>query len=127
MKKLPVISAAEYEVMKVIWNNYPVSTNEVVDKLMETSTWNPKTVQTLLSRLVKKGVLTFSKNSRVFVYTPVYTEDMYLSQESSVFLDKFFGGTFNSMVVNFLENDKLSKDDIEELRNLLDGKLGKGD
>ena len=54
MGNLFTISEAEYQVMKIIWANAPVSTNEVVEKLLETSTWSPKTIQTLLSRLVKK-------------------------------------------------------------------------
>ena len=56
MGNLFTISEAEYQVMKIIWANAPVSTNEVVEKLLETSTWSPKTIQTLLSRLVKKGL-----------------------------------------------------------------------
>lgn len=70
MNSIPQISEAEYEVMKVIWNYAPISTNDVIDKLSSTTSWSPKTIQTMLLRLVKKKVLTYEKNSRVFVYTP---------------------------------------------------------
>lgn len=123
MSKLPSISEAEYEVMKIIWASAPISTNEVVEKLSLTSTWTPKTIQSLLGRLVKKGVLDYQKNSRVFVYTPLVREEDYLEKESDTFLKRFYNGTLNAMVVNFLEQDKLSKDDIAELRKLLDEKL----
>ena len=42
MKKLPHISEAEYQVMKIIWKYAPISTTEVIEKLVETSTWSPK-------------------------------------------------------------------------------------
>nr|UWI50610.1 BlaI/MecI/CopY family transcriptional regulator [Clostridioides difficile] len=127
MKKLPQISEAEYQVMKIIWKYAPISTNEVIEKLVKTSKWSPKTIQTMLLRLVKKGALTYEKSSRVFVYTPIVKEEEYVSTESSSFLNRFYNGTLNSMVLNFLENDKLSEDDIEELRNILDKRKTKED
>lgn len=125
MSKLPKISEAEYQVMKIIWSNSPISTNEVIDKLTENTTWSPKTIQTLLSRLVKKCAITYEKNSRSFVYTPLVKEEEYLELESSSFLNRFYNGTLNSMVISFLEKDKLSEDDINELRHIL-GKRMKG-
>ena len=127
MKKLPHISEAEYQVMKIIWKYAPIITTEVIEKLVETSTWSPKTIQTMLLRLVKKGALTYEKNSRVFVYTPLVKEEEYVARESSSFLNRFYNGTLNSMVLNFLENDKLSEDDIEELREILNKRTTKGD
>ena len=70
MNSLPQISEAEYEVMKIIWKHAPISTTEITDRLLATTSWSPKTIQTLIKRLVTKGVLTYEKQSRVFVYTP---------------------------------------------------------
>lgn len=127
MKKVPQISEAEYQVMKIVWKYAPISTNEVIEKLVETSTWSPKTIQTMLLRLVKKGALTYEKNSRVFVYTPLVKEEEYVATESRSFLNRFYNGALNSMVLNFLENDKLSEDDIEELKEILNKRVTKGD
>ncbi len=125
MNSLPAISQAEYEVMKIIWKYAPISTNDVVEKITRSSNWTPQTVQTLLSRLVKKGVLNYRKSSRVFIYTPLVQEEQYLEKESNMFLNKYYGGKLNSMLLNFLETDKLTEGDIVELRNLLNEKLGK--
>ena len=84
MSRLPQISEAEYEVMKVIWNKAPISTNEVTDCLSEATEWSPKTIQTLLKRLVQKGAITYEKKSRVFVYTPLVAKEDYLSKELSL-------------------------------------------
>ena len=127
MANRPEISEAEYQVMKVIWSaGVPISTNEVVEKLETSTAWKPKTIHTLLSRLVKKGALQYEKDSRVFVYTPLVKESEILSIENDNFLNRFYDGALNSMVVNLLEQDKLSDDDIARLKNILDTKLLEG-
>ena len=120
MKNSFSISEAEYQVMKIIWDMAPVSTKEVTEKLLKESMWKPKTIQTLLSRLVKKGVIDYEKDGRVFVYTPLVKEEDYIEQESSSFFNKFYDGALNSMVVNFLKQDKLTEEDINELKKILD-------
>ncbi|ACZ10192.1 Regulatory protein BlaI [Sebaldella termitidis] len=120
MKNSFSISEAEYQVMKLIWDKAPVSTKEVTEILTVESSWKPKTIQTLLSRLVKKGAIGYKKEGRVFVYTPLIKEEDYVEQESSSFLNKFYDGALNSMVVNFLEQDKLTENDINELKKILD-------
>ena len=120
MKKLPQISEAEFEVMKFVWKNAPVSTNEVTETLTRTTDWSPKTIQTMLKRLVNKGALTYVKEGRVFVYTPLVEEEEYISQKSSSFLSRYYDGELTSMVSAYLENDRLSDDEISELRSLLD-------
>lgn len=119
MNDMPKISEAEYEIMKAVWKNAPISTNEVVS-LFEGGNWSSKTVQTLLARLVKKGVLGYEKKGRVFVYTPLIEEDDYIKEESTSFLKKFYDGPLNSMVLNFIDDEKLTDDDIEELKRILD-------
>ena len=88
MNKLPQISEAEFEVMKIVWKYAPISTNEITEKLLQTTSWSPKTIQTLIKRLVTKGVLTYEKQSRVFVYTPTVKENEYINQESNSFLNR---------------------------------------
>jgi len=124
MNEKPEISDAEYQVMKVIWAaDVPISTNEVVEKLETSTAWKPKTIHTLLSRLVKKGALQYEKSGRMFSYTPLVNESEILSRENDSFLKRFYDGALNAMVVNLLDQDKLSDDDIEQLRSILDERL----
>lgn len=122
MSKLPQISEAEFEVMKVIWKYAPISTNEVTEKLTQTTDWSPKTIQTMLKRLVTKKALTYEKQSRVFVYTPLVPETEYIRQESNSFLNKYYNGNIVSMLTSYLEYDKLSKTEFDTLRHLLSDK-----
>lgn len=126
MKRLPQISEAEYEVMKIVWKYAPVSTNDVTDKLMMTTKWKPKTIQTMLKRLVTKGALTYEKQGRVFVYTPLVDESEYIQSESHSFLKRYFHGDITAMLSSFLEEDKLSENELTALREMLSEASSKG-
>ena len=118
MSRLPQISEAEYEVMKVIWSKAPINTNEVTDSLLQATDWSPKTIQTLLKRLVQKGAITYEKKSRVFVYTPLVVKEDYLNQESEHFLKRFFNGNLTSLVASYMKDERISQEELEELRSL---------
>ena len=126
MSTLPQISEAEFEVMKIVWKYAPISTNEITEKLLQTTSWRPKTIQTLIKRLVTKGALTYEKQSRMFVYTPLVKENEYLRQESTSFLNRYYDGDLTAMVSAYLENDNLSESELDTLRTLLSQKQEKG-
>ncbi|MBD5522727.1 MAG: BlaI/MecI/CopY family transcriptional regulator [Lachnospiraceae bacterium] len=119
MKTLPQISEAEFEVMKIVWKYAPINTNEITERLTKTTNWSPKTIQTLIKRLVTKGALTYEKQSRIFVYTPLIKEQEYIGQESNTFLERYYDGNITSMLSAYIENDKLSESEIDTLRSLL--------
>ena len=126
MRELPQISEAEFEVMKVVWKYAPINTNEITEKLTQTTNWSQKTIQTLIKRLVSKKTLTYEKQSRVFVYTPLVKEDEYIRRESNTFLNRFYDGNIISMLASYIEDDKLSEAEIDTLRSLLSEKHKKG-
>lgn len=119
MKALPQISEAEFEVMKIVWKHAPINTNEITDRLTKTTKWSPKTIQTLIKRLVTKGALSYEKESRVFVYTPLIDEKEYIGQESHSFLKRYYDGDITAMLSAYIEDDKLSAAEIDTLRSLL--------
>ena len=119
MKELPQISEAEFEVMKVVWKHAPISTNEITDQLTQTTKWSPKTIQTLIKRLVTKKALSYEKQSRVFVYTPLIEEKEYIGQESRSFLERYYDGNITAMLSAYMEEDKLSESEINTLRSIL--------
>lgn len=119
MKALPQISEDEFEVMKIVWKHAPINTNEITEYLVRTTDWSPKTIQTLIKRLVTKGALSYEKQGRVFVYTPLVGEDEYIGQESSSFLNRFYGGNITSMLSAYIDGNRLSESEIDTLRALL--------
>lgn len=119
MTKLPQISEAEFEVMKVVWKYAPISTNEITERLLKTTSWSAKTIQTLIKRLVTKGALTYEKQGRVFVYTPLVKENEYINEQSHSFLKRFYDGDITAMLSAYLDNNQLSETDIHNLRSIL--------
>ena len=119
MPALPQISEAEFEVMKIVWKSAPINTNEITERLLKTTSWSTKTIQTLIKRLVTKGALTYEKQGRVFVYTPLVKEDEYINQESNSFLKRFYDGDISAMLSAYLENNQLSETEIRHLRSIL--------
>lgn len=119
MSALPQISEAEFEVMKIVWKFAPISTNEITDRLLKTTSWNAKTIQTLIKRLVTKGALTYEKQGRVFVYTPLVEENEYINQQSNSFLNRFYDGNISAMLSSYLENNQLSETELRNLRSIL--------
>ena len=121
MRRIPRISEAEWEVMKVVWKQAPCTANTIITALETTdNSWHPKTVKTLLTRLVQKRALGFKKDGRAYVYRPIVQEKECVDVVSRSFLERVFGGSLRPMLAHFVERQKLSLDEIQELRRLLD-------
>jgi len=126
MKKIPSISETEWEIMRVIWQLGQASAQEIVDALTETDPgWHPKTAKTLLNRLVKKKALGFRKEGRAYIYRALLKQEDCVGAESKTFLDRVFGGSLKPMLMHFVEQQKLSQREINELKVLLEKSEGK--
>lgn len=119
MSALPQISEAEFEVMKIVWRSAPINTSEITERLLKTTTWSAKTIQTLIKRLVTKGALAYEKQGRIFVYTPLVKENEYINQQSNSFLNRFYDGDISAMLSTYLENNQLSETELQHLRSIL--------
>lgn len=124
MAKTPTISDAEWEVMNVLWEQSPQTAGDLADALCERMSWSANTLKTLLSRLVKKGVLKTQPQANRYLYSPVIPRSRYVRQESDSFVDRVFGGGEAPMILHFVRRARLTKEEIAELRRILDEKSG---
>jgi len=122
MKKIPRISESEWVVMKAIWSENPITANRIVENLSGTCSWSPKTIKTLLNRLVQKGAVGFKSEGRVYNYYPMIEEAVFVKEESRTFLKRVFGGALKPMLATLVESEDLSKEDIEDLKRILEKK-----
>ena len=127
MGKLPQISEAEYEIMKILWEEYPLSTNEICERAQKSHSWNQKTIHTLLSRLNNKQVISYEKRGRMYYYFPVISQNKYLEQENHHFLDRFYNGKAAPMLSALLSNEKISDSDLKEMYDMIQSKIKGGD
>lgn len=117
------ISDAEWMVMKVIWQESPLTASSVIERLKPDTNWSPKTVLTLIARLVKKGALNVDKEAGLNQYYPLILQEECMREETNSFLQKVYGGSLHMLIANFVKNESLSKNEIQELRKLLDEKM----
>ena len=117
------ISDAEWEVMRVLWGAAGARTaSDVVDAVAGRNDWSPRTVKTLMNRLVKKGALGFEAKGKVYWYAPRVAQDECVKTEARSFLARVFGGDSGAMLVHFVKHTKLSREEIAELKRILNGK-----
>lgn len=113
------ITPAELEVMTVLWKRPGIGASEIVDALERDQDWSPRTVKTLLSRLVEKGALETTADGRRYLYRPLIDKRDYQKKEAGQLIDKLFGGRAAPLVAQLADARGLSEDDIEELEALL--------
>ena len=114
----PKISDSELEVMRVLWragDALPVT--EIRESLQKSRGWEATTVKTLVSRLVTKGVLRQEKRG-VFYYSPRISEQEYNEWATRDLISRVWHGSARDLVAALVRSDGLSRDDIDELRDL---------
>lgn len=115
------ISAAESEVMQILWASpCLLSAEQVHAALAGLQPWQESTVKTLLNRLLKKRAVAAERDGRRFLYRPLLARGDYLHAQSTSLVDRLFGGRIAPLVAGFGERRKLSKTDIAELRALIE-------
>ncbi len=118
----PRISGAEWQVMQVIWDQKVATAAEVIAALSAATGWRHRTIRTLLGRLVDKGVLSTEADGNRYLYRPLVSRTKYVREESQSFLKRVFGGDAAELLVHFVRGADISRERIQELKQLLDDK-----
>ncbi|GIO32965.1 MULTISPECIES: BlaI/MecI/CopY family transcriptional regulator [Paenibacillus] len=126
MEQMPKISESEWEIMKIVWKEHPLTAEQIVHMLPKGMEWSDQTVRTFINRLVKKKALGYEKSGRSYLYFPRISEKECVRAESRSFLNRVFNGAAGLMMTNFLEETPLSDQEIERLQRILTEKQGKG-
>jgi len=125
MKPIKKLPDAEFEIMRIIWQNEPpISTNQIIARLDEDNRWKPQTVLTLLIRLIERGYLSSEKIGKERTYTPLISESEYLQTETENFIKKYYQNSLTGLVNTLYKGNNLSEKDISDLRKLLDERMG---
>lgn len=115
------ISEAELEVMKVLWEENPLTSKEIIKRLHHMA-WSDNTIKTFLNRLLNKGSIKYKAEGRTYLYSPTISYDKYLSKENKNFLNVIYNGATNLLISKFIEEEELSDEDIKELQDMLENK-----
>lgn len=116
-KKLP---DTEFEIMKVVWENTPpITTNIIMEQYGTSRGWKAPTAISLLMRLVERGFLSTEKRGKERIYFPKVGKEEYLQFETENFMKQYHGSSLSSFVTTMSDGKQLGKKDIEELEELL--------
>ena len=118
------ISDAELEIMKVIWKAKEPVTSLDIGKEVEDKGWKKTTIATFLTRLAEKGALASEKRGKLYYYTPLITEKEYRKSRTGNLIKSLYNGSVREFAVALFEEQKLSDEDIAELRAIFEDKEG---
>jgi predicted transcriptional regulator len=120
IKRLP---DSELEVMQAIWSlESPIARVDIEEVLKDSYPIAMTTLLTLLTRLSEKGFIKIEKVSRSARYYPLVSQQEYLAQQSKNFLQRLCGGNMSTFATALCDSG-ISKEDLAELRELLDKEL----
>jgi len=114
------ISDAEWVVMRAVWSLNEATSSEITESLKEDTDWSPRTVRTMIGRLVKKGALEFREEGREYIYRAIIDEKSSEQVVSRNFLDRIFDGRLAPFVASFVESGNYSEEDISELKRIVE-------
>ncbi len=124
MDDLPTPTPRELEILKVLWENGPQSVAEV-HRLLRAADGKHQasnTVQTLLRIMETKGLVSHTAEGRTFIYAPLFSRE----ETASRFLDRVFDGAASQLVQSLLKAEKISPDELEQMRQLINAARKKG-
>ncbi|MDR1146875.1 MAG: BlaI/MecI/CopY family transcriptional regulator [Verrucomicrobiales bacterium] len=119
MKLPPRISAAEWEIMEVLWQRAPLTASEVVRELAGHTDWKDQTIRTMLGRLVRKQAVAYRADGKTYHYRPAVTRAQCVHTAGQSFVARMFDGATAAMLIHFVKNQPLTVSEIAELQAVL--------
>ena len=112
-------------IMQTLWQMQKATAREITDALNASEPIAHSTVQTLLRTLKDKGSIDHKVEGRTFVFYPLVKEDRYKRNAAGDLLHRVFGGDVRSLVAHLLQNEKMSRKELDEIRQLIDDRSNK--
>ena len=113
-------TASELEILRVLWSRGPSTVRDVHDALSETKSLGYTTVLKLLQIMTEKGIVRRNEDQRAHVYEAVEPEEKTKRQFAADVLQRVFDGSASQLLLHALDGRRNSKQEIEELRRMLD-------
>ena len=106
------------KVMEILWEKGAISAKEVSLIAADTIGWNKNTTYTVIKKQEAKEFI--RRDEPGFICTPLVSKEEMQKSEASSLLNKVFGGSRKALFSALLEDEKLSAEEIKELKNLID-------
>lgn len=121
-KKTQMASDAELAILKLLWENEPLTAREIREVLYPKGTPSDNgTVQKLLQRLEKKKLISRDGSSFVHVFRAKVTQSEMAGQQLETLAEKLTAGSLVPFIMHAVDNKKLTAKERKEIRQMLDG------
>ena len=120
MNKKISISDSELEVMKELWATPGINAKQLSEKLTAKTSWSEPTVKTLLLRLLQKNAVMRVRKDNLFVYSACISQEEYRCMAGRSLMNRLFNGVAGDLITCLVRNEKMSAEEIESLKKLLD-------
>jgi BlaI family penicillinase repressor len=114
---IPRLSELEWEILKPLWEKGPMAARDIYQEVPKKYGWAYKTVKTMLSRLVKKGAITYDQIGNSYLYRSVHSRDEMTSSATRSFVQRVFDGALAPFLAHFAET--VPEEDLKRLRREL--------
>jgi predicted transcriptional regulator len=121
----PLLTDQELEIMKIVWMRGSATVRDVYEELLKRRKIAYTTVMTMMGILEQKGHLTKSADERAYVYTPAQPQREVVGNMVHDFLKRVFNGSAKPLLIQLVEDKKLTPDELDEIRKLLKEKRRK--
>jgi len=123
-RSLPRPTQAELEILRVLWQRGPSSVREVHHELSQSRATGYTTVLKLLQIMTEKGLARRDDRERTHIYEPGVAQEDTQRQLVSDLLERAFDGSSSQLILQALQSRPASREEIEEIRRLLDEAAG---
>ena len=113
------LTPSEWLLMECLWEHSPCTGREAVDDLRLRAGWSRSTTLTMLRRMTDKGLISCDEAGAVLQYSPLIDRDAAVQRETGNFLNRIYNGSVSMLVSTLTREQKLSKSELEELREIL--------
>ena len=126
LKPAVALTESEWVIIKAIWETEPCTAPAIQEMVFEQTRWTYSTVQTLMDRMVVKGVLKAHKEGKLTIYSSIVTQAQAQRGELFYALKHAFNGALTPMVQCLLENHEINRDDLEKLEAMIKARKNAG-
>lgn len=114
------LSGAEWNIMESLWEYSPKVGSQIAADMVGRTGWSRSTTLTMLKRMTEKGLIACQDNGQMKVYSPLIEREVAVRKETDSFLKRVYQGSISMLVSGFVERQRLSREDLDELRQILD-------
>ena len=110
----------ELSILQILWKGFPLSVSEILKRIKKRPKPAYSSLLTIVRLMEKKGYVSHEKKGRAFYYSPVLKEKSHSKKEIKKLADTVFGGSSFELAVNIIKDEKLSADEIQQLKQILE-------